>query len=301
MNFNRQIKCYIFENKKQQQKALMKKIITTLAIAAITLISTTAFVKNSNGLAGYTGSPGEGTCNQCHSGGNSASAGATITSVPSFSADEFVPGMSYVITVQLAATGFNRFGFGCEILDATNANAGTMQNAGAGVKFMNAGARRNAIHTSAKPGTGGTIFNFDWVAPSTGDTVTIFVAGNAVNFNGSSSGDFPIPPIKMQLKAQKSLATGIDENKSPVISGVSVYPNPASGLMAINYFLSKTENVLIQLIDINGKVLKDLLRETQTPGLHNHFLDLQDISSGIYFVKTSIDNQKVSQKLIAVQ
>lgn len=51
----------------------MKKTFTTLFIAGIALIGTSAFVfKSSNGIQGYAGSPGEATCNSCHGGGSSA-------------------------------------------------------------------------------------------------------------------------------------------------------------------------------------------------------------------------------------
>lgn len=285
----------------------MKKKITTLSVAIIILASSSGFVKNyhSTGMAGYTGSPNEGSCNTCHSGGNSAVAGTTITSVPSFSLNEFIPGATYTITVQLAAAGFNRYGFGCEILNETNANTGNMQIiAGEGVKFLLAGQRQNAVHTAAKVGAGGSSFSFEWVSSSVDTVATIYVAGNAVNFNGQASGDFPITPVNHKLTAYKAPldpTTGIHQNKINVISRISVYPNPANGLTSISYFLSKTENVSVQLIDMTGNVIKQLLSEKQTSGSHSHFLDLQNVAPGVYFIKTSIDNQKVSQKLIVIQ
>ncbi|MES2678421.1 MAG: choice-of-anchor V domain-containing protein [Bacteroidota bacterium] len=282
----------------------MKKIIITLVLASVTLISTSAFIKSSSGIAGYTGSPGEVSCNTigCHGGGSSPASAIVVSAVPAFTNDEFVPGTSYMITVQLTATNFNRYGFGCEILDASNINAGTMQNAGAGVKFLFSGGRKNAVHTTAKIGTGGASFSFEWVAPSTGDTATIYVAGNAVNGNGSTSGDFPIPPVFVQLNAQEPEPepVSIRENTSAFISGVSVFPNPANGLTSISYNLSKNQPVSVQLVSLNGKVVREFINETQVSGEHSHFLDLNNIAPGMYFVKMSVADQKVSQKIIAV-
>lgn len=284
----------------------MKKTITTCVLALLTLFGTSAFIASyQTGIAGFTGSPGEATCNAagCHSGGNSPAAGATITSVPSFTNDEFVQGTTYVITVQLAAQNFNRYGFGCEILDASNVNAGTMQNAGAGVKFLFSGQRKNAVHTTPKIGTGGASFSFEWVAPSTGDTATIFVAGNAVNGNGNSSGDFPIPKIFQQLKAfvPAPEPEGIRENPSRSLSAVSVFPSPANGITSIHYSLSQTQNICIQLVNVSGKMIREFFNEEQTPGTHSHLLDLNNVAPGVYFVKTSVNNQKASQKMIVVE
>jgi hypothetical protein len=289
----------------------MKKGIFTLIISLLTIIITSAFVSLSSfGIAGYTGSPGEGNCNSCHSGGSSAAFGTSITAVPSFSANKFVPGTTYQITVQLAAAGFSRYGFGCEILDAknNNVNSGLMQSAGDGVQFLSPSGRTNAVHTTPKSSAGIVSFSFGWKAPAAGagDTATIYVAGNAVDGNGSTGGDFPMPPVRLQLKAQQSpvdttiITAGPAEIKSIGISGISVYPNPASGLSSINYFLSQPQQILIELLSIDGKVVREFVNETQAAGSHAHFLDLQNITSGIYFVRTSIRNQKVSQQLIAI-
>ena len=297
----------------------MKKTIITLVLALFTIISTSAFIKlTTTGIAGSTGSPGESHCNSCHGGASSASFGTTITSVPSFTADEFVPSTLYQITVQFSATGFTKFGFGCEILDAlnNNSNAGIMQSPGAGVHFLNAfinpTQRRDATHTTPKNTVGGVAsFSFGWLAPAqgAGDTATIFVAGNAVNGNGSTNGDFPLPPVFMQLRAHRpdsivdttTVPNALRKINLNSISEISVFPNPASKLTSINYFLSQTQNVSVQLISMNGKVIKEFINETQSPGSHAHLLDLQNVTSGVYFVKTSINDQKVSQKLIAVQ
>src|SRR6218665_838528 len=186
----------------------MKKTITTLALAAAALTGASGFVKSKyqTGIAGYTGAPGETSCNACHGGASSPSSGVTITSVPSFTADEFIPGITYQMSVKVGASNaaLTRFGFGCEIIDDLGIDAGTMQNAGAGVKFLFAGSRKNAVHSTPKVKTNGSAdFVFDWVAPSFGDTATIFVAGNAVNNNNSSSLDFPLPPVFKQLKAKQ--------------------------------------------------------------------------------------------------
>jgi hypothetical protein len=287
----------------------MKKTITTLVLAALALIGASGFVKAkyATGIAGYTGAPGEATCNACHGNASSTTSGITITSVPSFTNDEFIPGTTYQITVNVAASNaaLTRFGFDCEIIDDLGVDAGTMQNAGAGVKFLFAGSRNNAVHSTPKVKSSGSAnFMFDWVAPTIGDTATIFASGNAVNNNGSTSGDFPVPPIFKQLKAKQPEPepVGIHKNSGSALAYLSLYPNPvAGGLTQVSYQLLQQQQVLVQLIDLHGKTIKELMNEKQEPGLHSQVLDLQGVASGIYFVKLSGNNVKLSQKLIAVQ
>lgn len=287
----------------------MKKTITTLVLATAALIGASGFVKTkySNGIAGYTGAPGEVSCNACHGGASSTTSGITITSVPSFTNDEFIPGVTYQITVNVAASNaaLTRFGFGCEIIDDQGVDAGTLQNAGAGVKFLFAGSRKNAVHSTPKVKSNGSAnFTFDWVAPSFGDTATIFVAGNAVNNNGSSSSDYPVPPVFKQLKAKapEPEPVGIHKNSPSALAYLSVYPNPAAGgLTQVSYQLLQQQQVSVQLIDLHGKLIKELVNEKREAGQHSQVLDLQGVPSGIYFLKLSGNNVKLSQKLITVQ
>lgn len=278
----------------------MKKSILGFLSLVIVLFSTTAFIlksKQSNGIAGFTGSPSEGTCSSCHGGGTSASSGITITSLPAFTGNQYIAGTTYTITVDIAATGFNKFGFGSEILNSSNTNAGLMQNPGPGVKFLNSGARKNAVHTTPKTGAGAASFSFEWVAPTSGGA-TIYVGANAVNGTGGTGGDFT---FNSSLSLTETLGVGVKENNSQSVSNVLIFPNPVTEFTTLSYFLNKTQTIQVQLTDINGKIVKEIYTETQNAGYQSKIIDLQDIASGVYFITTTSDNQKVSQKLVTVQ
>jgi hypothetical protein len=277
----------------------MKKPILAFLLVVILLFSTTAFVvksKYSTGIAGYTGSPSEGTCSSCHGGGTSAASGITITSLPAFTGNQYIPGTTYTITVDLAASGFNKFGFGSEILNSSNINAGVMQNPGPGVKFLNSGARKNAVHTTPKNGTGAASFSFEWVAPTSGGA-TVFVGANAVNGTGGTGGDFT---FNSSLSLTETIGVGVKEHTSQSVSNVLIFPNPVTEFTNLSYVLNKTQTIHVQLTDLTGKIVKEIYTETQNAGYQSKIIDLNDVSSGVYFIITNADNQKVSQKLITV-
>lgn len=280
----------------------MKKKFTSITLALIALITSSAFIAKyqSTGMAGFTGSPGEGTCNSCHFGNSVPGSGTTITATPSFTNNEYVPGTDYLITIEVASPGINSYGFGCEILNSTNTNAGTMHTPGAGVKFLNSGGRRNAVHTSTKAGTGGTTFTFNWTAPTDGDNATIYVAGNAVNANGGNTGDFPMTPVSLALTAEVPIDTDVREHASSQLTQVSVYPNPATDITKVSYFLSNKKSLRIELVNLNGSVVKEFTDKVQDSGPHSQILDLQGIASGVYFIKVTIEGQKPTQKLISI-
>jgi hypothetical protein len=286
----------------------MKKIITTSLIFILVLALSSAVVKkDSSGKAGYTGSPGEPTCSGgggCHNGGTSSATNVSITASPSFSLNQYYPDSVYTVSVTVNATGFSRFGFGCEVLNTLNVNTGTLQTPGAGVKIINT-TRRNMTHSTPKINTNSATFTFNWVAPAAGNANAIFyVCGNAVNGNGNTSGDLPIPYSYTITEGTPPASTVVTSSAKEIQNNVlrllDLFPNPSSGLTNISYQLTSSKNIQIDLIDLNGKVVKPLLNENQTTGAHSHILNLTDVPKGVYFVKLSANQEKLSQKLIVL-
>jgi hypothetical protein len=167
----------------------MKKQIILFITLPLVLMGASAFILQSGGMIGYTGSPGEGTCANCHTGGTGSTV-VNISSIPSFTSNQFAPGGTYTINVAVLNNAYDHFGFDCEILDPDDADAGTMSNPGTGVQLLAFGDRMNATHTMPNNNPGMANFSFVWVAPSTGSAV-IYASGNAVNNNGDNDGDMP--------------------------------------------------------------------------------------------------------------
>lgn len=270
----------------------MKKALLFGSLGLVFFSSTAFIVLNSTGIAGRTGSPGEVTCSGCH-GGGSGSTVVAINATPAFTANQYVPGQTYTISIDITNNAFSQFGFGCEILNASNANAGTMANGGSGVAFANSGARKNAIHTAAKSGTGGTSFTFEWTAPASGNA-TIYAAGNAVNGNGNTSGDTP-GNTSLALTA---LGTGIEKQSDNKIS-LNLFPNPSSDEYSLQYNLTEEGNVKVSLFSLSGQELSVLHEERQQTGLHDLSGKLSpNLASGIYFIKLSVNNTVSAQKML---
>ncbi len=276
---------------------MKKNLLVTLA-AVSALVTGSAFVIiNSSGIAGQTGSPGEQTCSACHSGGTSMASGATITASPAFSSNAYVPGQTYTINVIVGGLGFSNFGFGCEILNSSNSNAGTMQNAGTGVQFMTAGnGRNNAVHTTPKSGTGFATFSFEWVAPASG-VVNIYASGNCVNLNGNTSGDLV---VTASLSINPQVSSGVSQTEL-ALTNLALFPNPTSGQVNLNYSLMESADISIDLVAIDGSLVANLLNEKQQQGYIKKNLRLpSNISSGVYFIKVSANGNQVSQRLVTV-
>jgi len=269
----------------------MKKRFIIISLPAVFAV-TTGFVLNSGGIAGKTGSPGEATCANCHGGG----AGITTVSInatPQFTNNQFLPGQTYTISIDVTNASFSKFGFGCEILNSSNANAGTIQNAGTGVGFAFAGAKKNAIHTSPKSGTGTANFTFEWTAPTSG-TATIYAAGNAVNGNSSDTGDKPGNTNQVLT----AFGTAIPDNSINHVN-FQLFPNPSAEAFTVQYELSLTSMVNITITDLNGKEIKTIVNENQENGIHEIKGSLPtEIANGIYLLKFSVNGNIAAQRML---
>lgn len=284
----------------------MKKLYILGSFFIAFFLICTAFVsvkfhnKSSNGITGRTGSPGEGTCAGCHSGGSNATT-VSINANPAFVANEYIQGQTYTITITVSGAGYSKFGFGAEILHlGNNTNAGVMTSFGGGVQVTNGpNGRKNAIQSAPKTGTNTADFSFQWVAPTNGIGCTIYVVGNCVDGNGSTSGDFA---RATSLTLSTPTMTALKEEDKNSLQAFNIFPNPAQDKINVTYNLTDPKHVTMQLLSINGGVIAELLSEDQENGVHAKNIDVpSEVASGVYFLKVMADNKTVAQRLVSIR
>ncbi len=83
---------------------------------------------------------------------------------------------------------------------------------------------------------------------------------------------------------------------------LSVFPNPAHTQTTINYTLSQNADVLIELFDVQGKRMSEIVRATQVSGNYNQSLDVTKagLSNGIYFIQLMIDGEVIKTEKLMV-
>ena len=280
----------------------MKKTITLLSfvLVALSIISFDTLSNLSNkGMFGYTAALGEPTCAGCHGVGSTGS--ISIASSPSF-ANGYIAGATYTISVTVAESGKPKFGFDFEGLKADTTCGGTLSViAGTtDVQIKTYAGDSNAVHTGIGNATANShIFNFLWRAPAKGSsTITFYTTGMAANGNGTNdSGDHM---YKTSLAVPES-TTNIFESASSAIY-LSVFPNPASEKIFMNYTLEKNANISAQLYSIAGNNSYDLFSEIQSAGEQKREVDLpQQLSAGIYLLKLSLNEKKSCYRKVIVQ
>ncbi len=81
----------------------------------------------------------------------------------------------------------------------------------------------------------------------------------------------------------------------------SCYPNPASYSTSISFYINAGANVNLKILDLDGKVVKQLMNEFKPMGEHRILVDLRDIKSGMYFYQIDAGMLKDTKKLIVVK
>jgi len=146
--------------------------------------------------AAKTGAPGEGLCNECHSGNavNDGVGSVAIGGVPT----AYTPSQTYSLTATVQRSGQIRWGFELTVLKNSDSTAaGALANTTLLTSTQTSLGRAYVSHTTLN-GQDGTFsgspsgaWTFDWTAPAAGaGAVTFYAAGNAANGNGSTNGDF---------------------------------------------------------------------------------------------------------------
>lgn len=275
---------------------MTKSLRISIAGSVLILSLTSARVLQNNGIAGYTNSPGEQNCTACHNSFalNSGGGSISISTTPSITPGGYVPGETYTVTVTVSKTGVNLFGFGTEILTSANANAGTIAVLDATqTKLLNSGSRRNIVHQlNGGTGSGSKTFSFQWVAPATAGSATIYAAGVAANGNNQNSSDYV-------YTASLPVSSSVGIREHDLSSTLSLYPNPARESVTLSYQLGKEALVKCSLSGLNGQHLADFFAEEQAAGDHEHkILIPSSVPAGLYLLQLNVNGQTTSRRLI---
>jgi plastocyanin len=89
---------------------------------------------------------------------------------------------------------------------------------------------------------------------------------------------------------------------SPGSVDFNVYPVPATDNIRMSFTLKKQAYVTINMIDITGKVVANILSESQNSGTHEKVYPFdQSIKPGVYFLRIQLDIGNPAVKQIIVQ
>ncbi|MFK7908348.1 MAG: choice-of-anchor V domain-containing protein [Chitinophagales bacterium] len=165
-----------------------------LTIFLITVNQSSVYTRSNGTIIAKTGAPGENTCAQCHSGSSGGGGSVTLLVDGSSAPGTYVAGQVYSMTVEIEDPLSSEYGFQMVFLNPSNAGPATGGfSAIPGTWLQMSGTKEYITHNTPKTTAANTetaTWVFDWTAPNPADgNITFYLAGNATNNNGSTSGD----------------------------------------------------------------------------------------------------------------
>jgi len=98
--------------------------------------------------------------------------------------------------------------------------------------------------------------------------------------------------------ARPSTTVGIAENTANnAVDNSSIFPNPATNNVTVKVNLVNTSKVQIEVLNTVGQVVRTIQSQGQT-GSNSINVELNGLSSGIYFVTIKVDNAVSTKKLV---
>jgi hypothetical protein len=170
----------------------MKNNFTVIYKVFFFSLLTILFISNSGGPpTGNTGAPGDGACNNCHSGGTQTGS-VDITGILDID-NPILPNKTYNVTVgiTLATGSSSRAGFQFVALEGNSAGSpsiGTLSNFGTNVGTATSGSRTYAQHSGGENTYVGSVttYTFDWTSPATStNNISFYVAANIADGSGT--------------------------------------------------------------------------------------------------------------------
>lgn len=282
---------------------MLKKVLISFGVLVCTIIcvsynTNVAHTNTTAAPAGYTGSPNDGkTCSTnggCHSGTPTPVTGWITSNIPSTGYDANAG--VYTLTVTATDMSKSKFGFSMTSRNSVGA-APSLGTITVGQTQLNGSGNSYITHTSA--GTTGTNGTKTWLVKWNPNTsfgqVTFYASFVCANADGSNSGDNIYTTSLIVQEAPTITSIRKEETENSLFS---VYPNPISDESFIKFNLTENTNVIIDLFDLSGRLVKNLFSDQRMAGEHLVKLDVANNNlSGIYFIKTTIGEKQAIKKV----
>jgi hypothetical protein len=102
-----------------------------------------------------------------------------------------------------------------------------------------------------------------------------------------------------------TVTTGLEDEIDAGIPGnfnlSQNYPNPFNPTTTIDYEVAKNSVVKIELYDLLGQKIRELVNQRQAPGKYQVKLDASDLSTGVYFYKMQAGNFVQTHKMLLMK
>lgn len=82
---------------------------------------------------------------------------------------------------------------------------------------------------------------------------------------------------------------------------IAAYPNPFNPDFIVPFVLSSTQDVNIKLYDMTGRIVKNIASGQHNMGRYEYRVNCEDLTSGVYLLRTVINDNATTQKMLLVK
>jgi len=107
-----------------------------------------------------------------------------------------------------------------------------------------------------------------------------------------------LAPMSVNTILLKALQMAVNPDLNKNSFKASIYPNPATDQVNINFILPERSHVKIDLYGMNGQIIKTISNDIFESGKQSALFDLNNISRGIYWIKLISEKDSQTLKLI---
>jgi hypothetical protein len=97
------------------------------------------------------------------------------------------------------------------------------------------------------------------------------------------------------------ISSGIPIPESLSFTMHDAYPNPFTSLTTIHYELTREENVVINLFDTNGRLLRCLVNAVHEPGSYTTRISGAELGNGVYYCVMQCDEGSSTKKIVHIK
>lgn len=132
-------------------------------------------------------------------------------------------------------------------------------------------------------------------------------------FTDAENGDFTLPAGSMlQTYASHGGAIGdprwaaspVSVDDRTVAASIALkqnYPNPFNPTTSIDFYLANAGHVIMQVHDLNGRLVTEIMNQDLSAGSHNIHVDLSNQPAGIYFYSLRQNSSLQSRKMLLIK
>jgi O-glycosyl hydrolase len=197
----------------------------------------------------------------------------------------------YITNTGTVPTGFGEDALVCTGVLRPTANAGPNQNI---IVAESSDLAMVTLDGSSSSDADGAIVNYVWtladtvLATGVDPTIELPVGNHRItltvtdDYSGMDDDEVLI---------NVNIVTGIFTQQEETGFSYTIYPNPFSDNLKIDYTLDETKVVKIELTDISGRTVSTILNSTVDPGNYSLNIDGNQFKQGVYFVTVHIGSE----------